>query len=93
MIAYLQFGGANGGAPNGPFQTVKVPARRTDFPLSGRTVTGYGARIPTQYMVRWEGRWRRVYAACYGNAGTAYIGRPGAWLATVDIEQSASADA
>ena len=39
------------------------------------TVSGYGARIPSAYMVRWKGRWRRVYLAQYSNAGSAYIGR------------------
>jgi hypothetical protein len=31
-----------------------------------------------------NGRWRRVYVANYGNAGTAYVGKPGAWIATVE---------
>lgn len=39
------------------------------------TASGYGGRIPAPYMVHWKGRWRRVYVAQYGNAGTAYIGR------------------
>lgn len=39
------------------------------------TASGYGGRIPAAYMVRWKGRWRRVYVAQYSNAGTAYIGR------------------
>lgn len=39
------------------------------------TVSGYGGRIPLPYMVRWKGRWRRVYVAQYSNAGTVYIGR------------------
>jgi hypothetical protein len=83
--AYLQFGGAALGAPHGPFQTVEVELRETETPRSGQTLTGYGAKLPSPYMVRYEGRWRRVYVANWGNAGTAYIGRPGAWEATVDI--------
>lgn len=39
------------------------------------TASGYGARIPTRYMVFFNGRWRRVYARQYGNAGTLYIGK------------------
>ena len=39
------------------------------------TASGYGGRIPSPYMVRWKGRWRRVYVAQYSNVGTAYIGR------------------
>lgn len=53
-------------------------------PYAGRTRTGYGARLPTGYLVQWGGRWRRVYVACYGNSGTAYIGPSKRWLATVD---------
>jgi hypothetical protein len=48
------------------------------------TASGYGARIPSPYLIRWKGRLRRVYVAQWGNAGTAYIGRPGAWEGTVD---------
>jgi len=50
------------------------------------TVTGYGPRIPTRYMVKWCGRWRRVYCAVYGNSGSTYIGR-GESRIFVDIEQ------
>ncbi len=39
------------------------------------TVSGYGCRIPSAYMVRFKGRWRRVYLAQYSNSGAAYIGR------------------
>ena len=87
MKAYLQFGGAACGLPNGPFQTVSVECKETTAPRSGMTQTGYGAKLPTPYMVKWEGKWRRVYAACYGNAASHYIGKPGAWLATVDVER------
>lgn len=50
------------------------------------TASGYGRRIPSRYMVLWEGRWRRVYVCQYGNAGTAYIGPSAKPLATVDID-------
>lgn len=85
MEAFLQFGGTWTVEPNGPFLTVKVDVRETETPRSGTTVTGYGAKLPTSYMVRHNGKWRRVYAACYGNASSLYIGKPGAWEATVDI--------
>jgi hypothetical protein len=42
-------------------------------PTYGRTVSGYGAKIPTRYRVRYLGRVRRVYVMQYGNAGSAYI--------------------
>lgn len=83
--AFLQFGSA-ATTSRGPFQTVGVQLRETEAPLRGRTTIGYGSRIPTPYMVKWEGKWRRVYVANYGNSGTAYIGKPGAWIATVSIE-------
>ena len=46
-----------------------------------------GARIPTIYLVQWQGRWRRVYAACYSNCASLYIGKPGNWLATISVER------
>ncbi len=39
------------------------------------TASGYGARIPMQYMVQVEGRWRRVYCCIRSNNGTMFIGR------------------
>lgn len=39
------------------------------------TATGYGSRIPTRLVVKFNGRWRRVYCRCYSNVGTLYIGR------------------
>lgn len=39
------------------------------------TATGYGSRIPTQYMVKFNGRWRRVYCRIFSNSGTCYIGK------------------
>jgi hypothetical protein len=39
------------------------------------TATGYGKRIPTPTMVKYRGKWRRVYCCIYSNVGTHYIGR------------------
>lgn len=39
------------------------------------TSSGYGSRIPTVHMVQVRGKWRRVYAYCYSNNGTLYIGK------------------
>lgn len=36
-------------------------------------VTGYGKNIPTDYMVKFNGRLRRVYCMQYSNSGTTYI--------------------
>lgn len=49
------------------------------------TATGYGRRIPTEYMVKYNNRWYRVYCCIYSNIGTLYIGKSNKWLATVDI--------
>lgn len=39
------------------------------------SATGYGSRLPVPYMVRFNGRWRRVYCRIYSNNGTLYIGK------------------
>lgn len=39
------------------------------------TATGYGRRIPTTQMVKYNGRWRRVYCCIFSNIGTCYIGK------------------
>lgn len=47
-----------------------VPSLR---PRSGQNAQGYGRKIALDHAVYYGGRWRRVYATCYGNAGTAYL--------------------
>lgn len=38
------------------------------------TASGYGSKIPTQYMVRTvDSKWRRVYCAIFSNSGTLYV--------------------
>ena len=87
--AYLQFGGAACGLPNEPFQTIETECRIDLLPWQKAgftyTATGYSRRIPSRYKVKHNGRWRRVYICHFSNAGTAYLGKPGAWLCTVDI--------
>lgn len=39
------------------------------------TASGYGKRIPTRYMVKFNNKWRRVYLCIYSNIGTLYIGK------------------
>ena len=39
------------------------------------TSTGYGSKIPTRYMVKYNNKWRRVYCRIYSNSGTLYIGK------------------
>ena len=85
--AYLQFGGAVFGG--GPMQTIGVDIKESMLPWQEKglsyTASGYGSKIPTRYMVKFEGRWRRVYAACHGNASTCYLAKGNEWLCTVDI--------
>jgi hypothetical protein len=42
-------------------------------PNSGRDSSGYGRKIPTDWMIQLGKRWHRVYVCCYSNSGTAYI--------------------
>jgi len=85
MEAFIHFGGPFTDEQPAPRLTIKVPVKDSAAPRSGRTVTGYGFKIPVSYKVKYLGRWRRVYCASYGNAGTAYIIINGAPGATVDI--------
>lgn len=76
LEAYLQHRASD----NGPFLTESVEVKRQPMAhhLAGLcfTATGYGSRIPTEYMVKWCGRWRRVYCRIYSNNGTLYIRVP-----------------
>jgi hypothetical protein len=45
------------------------------------TSSGYGRKLTTTKMVKWNGRLYRVYSTIYGNIGTAYIISKGTvWL-------------
>lgn len=61
------------------FHTVKCEAKEVPlwWQVQGLsfTASGYGARIPTRWMVKFNGRWRRVYCRVYSNYGRCYIGR------------------
>lgn len=70
LTAYLQHGTGTAG----PFRTESVEVRETENAPRNRNVSGYGNRIPCPYLVRYLGRWRRVYCVCYSNVGTLYIG-------------------
>lgn len=56
---------------------VDVKIKRTWWQDKGLsyTASGYGKRIPTEYMVKFNDKWRRVYCKIYSNSGTLYIGR------------------
>ena len=87
--AYIHFGGLPFGKVDDPRCTVEVEVKEELLPWQRRglmyTATGYGSRIPITYMVRWSGRWRRVYAMHYSNASTLYIESKRKPLAVVDI--------
>lgn len=42
------------------------------------TASGYGARIPMEYMIKDNGKMKRVYCAIFSNVGSLYIFRKGA---------------
>ena len=46
--------------------------KETECPYSNSR-TGYGSKMPTQYMVFVENKWRRVYCRVYSNSGTCYV--------------------
>lgn len=62
------------------FWTIEVEAKDAPMKhhLSGLswTATGYGKAIPSRTMVKYNGRWRRVYVCIFSNSGTAYIKAP-----------------
>jgi hypothetical protein len=70
--AYIEFGNSN----ELPMQTVEVDCKENylEWQKMGLsyTATGYGAKIPTTFMVSFANRWRRVYCKCYSNLGTLY---------------------
>jgi len=37
------------------------------------TASGYGSKIPTEYKVKFNNRWMRVYCTIYGNSGSLWI--------------------
>ena len=89
LIAYLHYGG--------PFTDKQPSSRCTTVvevkyePLEWQkrglqyTATGYGRKIPTEYMVKHENRWKRVYNCIYSNSGVLYIESNRKPVATVDI--------
>ncbi len=54
-----------------------VEARQITEPPVNRSRSGYGSKIPTQYILQVAKRWHRVYVICWSNSGTAYIIKAG----------------
>lgn len=65
--------------------TLVTEIKTTNVPTSGQTVSGYGGKIPTRYMIKYAGRWHRVYSMAYGNSATPYI-RKGGRVLVMDSE-------
>jgi hypothetical protein len=38
-----------------------------------QTATGYGNKLTTEWMIKIEGRWHRVYCRIFSNIGSPYI--------------------
>jgi hypothetical protein len=68
---------ANGAIDTCWTQAVQVKDAPMAHHLQGLTftATGYGSRIPTRHMIKFNGKWRRVYCRIYSNSGTCYIGK------------------
>lgn len=50
-----------------------IAKKSTRTPVS-RTVSGYGSKLPTQWLLRLKDkRWRRVYVMQWSNCGSAYV--------------------
>lgn len=62
-----------------------VAVRVSTAPRTGKTQSGYGSKLPTQYEVNYKGYWRRVKCYCFSNSGTLYIGRTFSERLIVDI--------
>ncbi len=77
---------ADNGYPTSCGWSTIVEHKATNYPRKGQTVTGYGSAIPTCWKVKFNGKWYRVKTAIFSNAGTCYIGKPGAWIARVDYD-------
>uniref|UniRef100_A0AAU8GHR9 Uncharacterized protein n=1 Tax=Salmonella phage vB_SEnST11_KE22 TaxID=3161173 RepID=A0AAU8GHR9_9CAUD len=53
-------------------ELINAPLWWHDRGLS-KTASGYGNKIETRHKVLFQGRSRRVYADCHGNAAHCYI--------------------
>ena len=78
MRAYLKIPNSAGFESTTPFEAKESPTWFHDKGLS-ETSSGYGLQLTSRYMVKVRNKWRRVYICQISNAGTAYIGKPGAW--------------
>lgn len=91
MKAYLQTCTVRADGSRDTFQTSELEAK--DAPLWWQnaglcfTASGYGKRIPTRHLVKFNGKWRRVYCCIYSNSGTCYIGKLSENLIVSGVEE------
>lgn len=77
--AYIQTHTTRADGTRDSFATIAVDLK--DAPLwwhkegLQQTATGYGSRLATPYMIKFNDKWRRVYCRIYSNIGTLYIGK------------------
>lgn len=83
MQAFMYTPGSAGFESAVPFDAKESPLWWQEKGLSF-SASGYGRQIPTRYMVKVRNKWRRVYCCQISNAGTCYVGKPGAWEYIVD---------
>lgn len=50
-----------------------VSSRRTARPNTRQRPDGYGSKLPSEWLVKVAGRWRRIYSVCWSNGATNYI--------------------
>ena len=76
-----------GTAPNYDHTPLETFINPTWWQLKGLmyTATGYGRKIPTQYMVKHNNRLKRVYCCIFSNSGTLYIINNGQDLILTDV--------
>jgi hypothetical protein len=90
MKAYIQTHSTHPDGARDSFATVPADVKYAPMAWHEKglsfTATGYGSRIPTAYIVKFNGRWRRVYCRIYSNIGTTYI-RCGAERYIVNFEE------
>lgn len=89
MNAYIQTHATRLDGSRDSFATVAVDCKTAPLWWQEKglsfTATGYGSRIPTPHMVKFNGRWRRVYCRIFSNIGTLFIGH-GENRFTVNLE-------
>lgn len=75
--AYLQFKSLNTNGSYNSYLTKSVECIDNQLWFHKRglmqTATGYGRKLVTPYMVKWNNKTYRVYSSCFSNCSTEYI--------------------